>query len=780
MYGKRVPYVGDGITDGGCKRSLANTLTKAEMDAARTKTWWFFGDTTITHEGILTDLKEFKKKGIGGVVYYDQIHGKGTAAPSPFTPQWWSDLKFAAQAAKNEGLTFEINISNGYVAGGPWITPELSMQMIKRPEVNTKKIDRMVTVRSITYNLKPAAMGKATTSAMNVPGIPSDEFYGTNYIHLDAPCVLEASNDSVNRREVLQLRPTRKGMTTFTNNITMSFPATTARYFRLHFPSTSVFSPSDIRSVVLFERQQIDNWEEKAAYRSEYIINSCPWKISSPKFSDKYLAVTNIAYEEATSELFSGKIESVSTNAKLKHGRPGMGGLQCDNMSRLAVETQWNNYVRPICDTLSAIGCKPMGVVIDSHEAGPQNWTPGLDTRFKQLCGYDMTPFIPCLYGYVVESKERSDRFLYDYRRTCAHLINTEFFGAIDSLARHDGLTLTAQAIGNGLSIVGDNLQAKCVVQKPQGEFWAYQVDGNYDVKESSSAAHLYGKPIASAEAFTDANYQKTPEDLKKIADLAYVFGINEFVICAIPNQPWIEPHPGYITGGREYGINRSNSWWNDSKPFWDYQARTAALLRRGKPVVDIALFLGGDAPVKILANRVPKIPDGYDFDAFTSDALMQMKAEDHRALMPSGMSYSIILLQNDCHLSVADSIKLRSLEAAGVPIFGGPFSKGMTLEEKLKEADITPDCAFHSESIAHEKVYDDRLYFCHRTTDRNEIYFIVNHSSKPYNGNTSFRAQGACTSVFNPYTNKEKSIRRHGTELSLSLDPYESVFVIF
>lgn len=33
---------------------------------------------------------------------------------------------------------------------------------------------------------------------------------------------------------------------------------------------------------------------------------------------------------------------------------------------------------------------------------------------------------------------------------------------------------------------------------------------------------------------------------------------------------------------------------------------------------------------------------------------------------------------------------------------------------------------------------------------------------------------------MFNPYTNKEKSIRRHGTELSLSLDPYESVFVIF
>lgn len=52
-------------------------------------------------------------------------------------------------------------------------------------------------------------------------------------------------------------------------------------------------------------------------------------------------------------------------------------------------------------------------------------------------------------------------------------------------------MNLTAQAVGNGLSLVADNLQAKGRVNKPQGEFWTSHPDGGYDVKETSSAAHF-------------------------------------------------------------------------------------------------------------------------------------------------------------------------------------------------------------------------------------------------------------------------------------------------
>lgn len=40
------------------------------------------------------------------------------------------ETDFSASEAKRLGLTFEVNVSNGYVAGGPWITKKLSMQKV--------------------------------------------------------------------------------------------------------------------------------------------------------------------------------------------------------------------------------------------------------------------------------------------------------------------------------------------------------------------------------------------------------------------------------------------------------------------------------------------------------------------------------------------------------------------------------------------------------------------------------------------------------------------------
>ena len=46
------------------------------QDSTRTKVWWFHGETETTREGITADLEAYKKAGVGGVVYYDQVHGQ--------------------------------------------------------------------------------------------------------------------------------------------------------------------------------------------------------------------------------------------------------------------------------------------------------------------------------------------------------------------------------------------------------------------------------------------------------------------------------------------------------------------------------------------------------------------------------------------------------------------------------------------------------------------------------------------------------------------------------
>lgn len=79
-----------------------------------------------------------------------------------------------------------------------------------------------------------------------------------------------------------------------------------------------------------------------------------------------------------------------STGGPSKHGRANLKGLECDKMSVEAVTTQWNNYAARMIDTLSAINVKPDGVIMDSHEAGAQNWTPGFEQEFLRRKGYDL------------------------------------------------------------------------------------------------------------------------------------------------------------------------------------------------------------------------------------------------------------------------------------------------------------------------------------------------------------------------------------------------------
>ena len=107
----------------------------------RMKTWWFFGYEHTTREGITADAEALREAGFGGVVYYDQNHAKDptlNGAEDAFTPSWWQHLRFAAEEAYRNGLSFELNISNGYCAGGKWIDAAHAMQRVASAEVKCK------------------------------------------------------------------------------------------------------------------------------------------------------------------------------------------------------------------------------------------------------------------------------------------------------------------------------------------------------------------------------------------------------------------------------------------------------------------------------------------------------------------------------------------------------------------------------------------------------------------------------------------------------------------
>ena len=49
--------------------------------------------------------------------------------------------------------------------------------------------------------------------------------------------------------------------------------------------------------------------------------------------------------------------------------------------------------------------------------------------------GYDALPFLPAYEGYVVESRDRTDRFLWDMRRLVADRIAYDYVGGLRDIS---------------------------------------------------------------------------------------------------------------------------------------------------------------------------------------------------------------------------------------------------------------------------------------------------------------------------------------------------------
>lgn len=757
----------------------------------RMKTWWFFGYERTTDEGIIADVEALRDAGFGGVVYYDQNHAKDAraqGAEDAFSPEWWRHLRLAAAEAKRAGLSFELNISNGYCAGGRWIDPEHAMQRVAYAEaIATMGSDgrwmiesgdtaisgpegyvRDIALIAIPYSedgkmrhitARYNAKGKGRNGAMQGPveGVerreesgknPKREFTGYGFTTLPDIGTLQVSDDSTAWRDVVTLQPMYRSQGGYFVR-TNAFPATEGRYWRINYAGDTKLKDWHVGS-----EAKLDRWEERAALQSDFAEGEL-----TPQYRPEEIVhpidIKDVKIGQTVRLL---RLAAVLTGAKSKHGRQNLLGYECDKLSEEAANLHWDSYIRVLLDSLPQGAVS--GITMDSHEGGAQNWTPRMLDEFRQRQGYDFTPYLPTLAGYIVESVERTERVLYDYRQTIAQLIQEKYFGTFRRRASEQGLTFTAQAIGNALCITGDAISVKQAVDKPQGEFWAYQQEGAYDVKDCSSAAHLYGKPIASAEAMTDCEYSHTPTDLHRVASIAFSMGAQEFVVCATPHIPYEQTAEPYIAG-REYAINRSNPRWNDLKPVWKQAARSMVMLRQGKAAPDVLIFLGDDVPVKTITSRLPDGMDGLDWDVCTGDALKhRLQAKEGKLVTPDGIKYKALLIADNAHINVESQAQIETFRKAGVPILRSGEDIVRPLEILTKR-----------ESVAHT----------HRTTGFGELFYLANLEDTETA--VSFRLQDKPRkiSVWHNLTGHRNTLKgNHDGLFTLTLQPCESVFLTY
>jgi hypothetical protein len=204
---------------------------------------------------------------------------------------------------------------------------------------------------------------------------------------------------------------------------------------------------------------------------------------------------------------------------------------------------------------------------------------------------------------------------------------------------------------------------------------------------DAISGAHIYGKKIVQAESFTTLrmDWSEHPGKLKALGDRQFALGINKLVFHVFTQNPWMDKKPGMTLDGVGLYFQRDQTWFKQSKAWMDYLARCQSVLQLGKPVVDIAVFTSDELPDRLvnvlpgligyerieaekirLANNgqpLRTIPDGvphsanmadpenwidplngYAYDSFNPDVLMQMKVVNGRVVTPGGASYALLV----------------------------------------------------------------------------------------------------------------------------------------
>jgi hypothetical protein len=343
-----------------------------------------------------------------------------------------------------------------------------------------------------------------------------------------------------------------------------------------------------------------------------------------------------------------------TTTGRMNKPAPKEGeGLECDKLSRAAVKFQWDQSVQRVLDR---VGPKLAGrvfhdVLIDSYEVGFANWTDGLDKAFSQRLGYELTRYLPCLTGRIVESVDTTERFLWDFRRLIADLMAENYFGYFKELAHQRGMILSIEPYGPGGF---DDFQVAAIADLPMGEFWIDRADAwhFWSSKLAASAAHAGGKQWVGAESFTarppGSAFTDHPAAIKTLGDHYFAQGINRFIFHTNVHQPWgNDVLPGMTMGPHGMQFNRNNTWHAHARPWVDHLARTQFMLQQGTLVADLCYLASEDAPQTPLnrADLKPPPPAGYDYDVLHAGFIMQMSVKDGRLLLPGGMSYSVLVL---------------------------------------------------------------------------------------------------------------------------------------
>jgi len=269
----------------------------------------------------------------------------------------------------------------------------------------------------------------------------------------------------------------------------------------------------------------------------------------------------------------------------VKRPAPGGAGASIDPFSTAAT----NRYLAMFADRTRAW---PRGIIRsyfhDSFEYTGDG-SAELFAFFRARRGYDLADELPALAGRGED--DHVARVWSDYRQTLDEMLREHFVERLTAWSHERGALMREQAHGSP----GNLLDLYAGSDIPETEIFGVLGSPDADPminKFASSAAHVAGRRLASAESFTwlYEHFTGTLAHMKAAADEMFLAGINHLVYHGTAYSPSTAAWPGWqFYASME--LNSRNAIWRDLPAFNRYVTRVQSAMQEGITDADLLVY---------------------------------------------------------------------------------------------------------------------------------------------------------------------------------------------
>ena len=528
--------------------------------------YWHWMNGNVSTNGITADLNYLKAGGMDAAMIFDVGVGARRGPVDYGSAAWKACVAWASREAERLGLTLALHNSPGYSAcGGPWIRPEESMkQLVWRVEVSSR-VDLID--------------GEASTGGSGVPPLRQKGSFPCYEKRRDAASPSHDAGCSRDAKFNFYREIARYPLATADETIAVGTRLEKGESVELALdgekdvvalnvwrgaretPLDPFDGPRDYGCTLKVEAQEGPAWRTVGEVRCPALrARDVPGfaRLKTPVRTARLRLTSSRGANIDRAEILSSTpatgrtlVIGYTTTGQTVTAAPDAGiGLECDKFSRRGVDAHFDRHLAPL---FAEIGRGAFThLVIDSWEAGKQDWTDDFAEKFAARCGYDCRPWLPALTGRTVvkgrlvaaactkEDEQGMVKFRFDYEETKKFLFETEFLAPFAERAHALGLLVAGEPYGDGDF---DMETFTKYLDLPMSEYWAKSHYGTIERPlRVASAARKFGRTEIGCEAFTafpgDADIAPTLENFADAIDLLKSAGVTRFVFHSVVHQP--------------------------------------------------------------------------------------------------------------------------------------------------------------------------------------------------------------------------------------------------